>query len=108
MISSPIEKSRGVINFLFYLIFIYFQGPLEYCISDNTEDMPTLFKDMTKWVSNLVEMKIASKRFPSEIDHLIEHDVAHEEESIPILEFDQIVIEKNKSYGIEDWSKIGY
>ena len=70
--------------------------------------MPALFKDIAKWVTSLVEMKIASERFPNEFDHHIEHDVDHEEESIPILEFDKIVIEKKKCYGIEDWSKIGY
>ena len=70
--------------------------------------MSTLFKDMAKWVSNLVEMKIASERFPSEIDRHIENDVALGEESISSLEIDKIVIEEMKSVEPEDWSKTGY
>ena len=77
-------------------------------ISSKAEDISTSFKDMAKWISNLVEMKIASERFSNEIDHNLEHDVAHEEESITSLEFEDIRIEELKSDEPEDWSKIGY
>ena len=39
------------------------QSLLVNVISGKTDDISTPFKDMTKWVSNLVEMKIASQRF---------------------------------------------
>ena len=84
------------------------QSLLADVISSKAEDISTSFKEMAKWISNLVEMKIASERFSNEIDHNLEHNVAHEEESIPSLEFEDIRIEELKSDEPEDWSKIGY
>ena len=84
------------------------QSLLADAISGTTEEMSTSFKDMAKWVSNLVEMKIASERFSSLPTNMFNMLPKHNKESIPSLEFDSLHIEEMKSDEPEDWSNIGY
>ena len=75
-------------------------------ISGKTEDISTPFKDMAKWVSNLVEMKIASERFSFLSTSILNILSAQKKESMP--KYDDIHIEELKPDEPEDWSKIGY
>ena len=82
------------------------QSLLADIISGKTEDISTPFKDMAKWVFNLVEMKIASQRFSLLSTNMLKILSAQKKKSMP--KYDDILIEELKPDEPEDWTKIGY